>query len=403
MGATLRALKKSKAAALLIVIEVALTLALVVIALSVVSERMQNMGRPSGVDEARIVSFSSSPIDPKTYAPEAAFVADRERLLLIDGIESVYVTNSLPLSGGGWSTGVTAVAGKDQDLGAAIYMFDENAVGTLGLNIVAGRNFTADEISHRQDGARLTAKVAIITEALAKRLFPEQSAVGKFVSLDSDLPTLDTQIVGVVERLQAPWTGWGELEHTIMVPVRPADGSWRWVLRVQPDALERVLKDAKETLAAADRTRVIGRFQQTGLDLRKKAYSQDRSMALILGTISILLLIITALGIVGMASFWVTQRTKQIGIRRALGARRADILREFHLENALLTGAGAVLGVLIAYGLNFLVSAENGMQPVPISFLLGGVVGAMILGQLAVYWPARRASQVAPAIATRSV
>jgi hypothetical protein len=87
-------------------------------------------------------------------------------------------------------------------------------------------------------------------------------------------------------------------------------------------------------------------------EYRAEAYRGDRRMAIMLTTVCLALLAITALGIVGLASFWVTQRRKQIGTRRALGATRGAIVRYFQLENALITAGGAVLGVALAVGLN---------------------------------------------------
>src|SRR4029079_15503843 len=116
------------------------------------------------------------------------------------------------------------------------------------------------------------------------------------------------------------------------------------------------------------------------------------------------LLSITALGIVGMASFWVTQRTKQIGTRRALGATRGSILRYFLTENFLITTGGLVLGAFLSYGLSlWLMSHVQDAQLLPWHYLPIGFVCLWLLGQLAVLGPATRASRVLPAIATRSV
>ncbi|HVH33993.1 MAG TPA: FtsX-like permease family protein, partial [Tahibacter sp.] len=110
-----------------------------------------------------------------------------------------------------------------------------------------------------------------------------------------------------------------------------------------------------------------------------------------------------ALGIVGMASFWVTQRTKQIGTRRALGATRGSILRYFMTENFLITSLGLLLGILLTYGLNYWLMSNYEAQRLPLVYLAGGIVALLLLGQIAVFGPATRASRVPPAVATRSV
>jgi len=119
--------------------------------------------------------------------------------------------------------------------------------------------------------------------------------------------------------------------------------------------------------------------------------------------VCIALLVVTALGIVGLASFWVQQRNKQIGIRRALGATRTQILRYFQLENFLLATMGIALGMLLAYGLNQLLMSRYELGRLPLVYLPAGAISLWLLGQIAVYWPARRAASVPPAVATRSI
>jgi putative ABC transport system permease protein len=125
-------------------------------------------------------------------------------------------------------------------------------------------------------------------------------------------------------------------------------------------------------------------------------------MAWLLGAVCMGLLLITALGIVGLASFWVQQRTKQIGIRRALGATRGQILRYFQIENFLIAGIGIALGMLLAFGLNQLLMSKYELPRLPLLYLPAGALILWLLGQLAVLGPARRAAMVPPAIATRS-
>jgi putative ABC transport system permease protein len=126
-------------------------------------------------------------------------------------------------------------------------------------------------------------------------------------------------------------------------------------------------------------------------------------MAWMLVAVIVALLVVTALGIVGLASFWVQQRTKQIGVRRALGATRGQVLRYFQTENFLLATLGIVLGMLLAYGINQLLMGKYELPRLPLAYLPFGAVTLWLLGQLAVFWPARRAAAVPPAVATRSV
>ena len=125
-------------------------------------------------------------------------------------------------------------------------------------------------------------------------------------------------------------------------------------------------------------------------------------MAWLLATVIAALLIVTGFGIVGLASFRVQQRTKQIGIRRALGATRGQILHYFQIENFLLSSIGIVLGMLLAYAINQLLMGKYELPRLPLIYLPIGAITLWLLGQFAVFWPARRAAAVPPAVATRS-
>ena len=401
MGPIIRALFKRKTAAILVMLEIAITLAIVSNALSLIATRSQQMARGSGTDETQVFFFGSVAIDAKSYNASAAFNADRARLLAIDGVENAYATDSLPLSGSGSNT--SSQTGPDDDRGimSATYYADENTLATLGVKLIAGRNFDALEITALAPRASEVPRVVMLSKALAEQLFPGASAIGKVLPGPGGNPN-GPEIIGVYDRLQAPWSYSDEIENTTLLPFRPST-SINWVVRVKPGQLDRVQNLAREMLAKADRTRIIGTESRSIAELRRESYAGDRAMIVLMSGLSILLVIITALGIVGMASFWVTQRTKQIGTRRALGATRAAIVREFQVENALLTTAGVALGVALAYGLNYWFAKQASVAVLPALYVLVGIAIVFALGQIAVYRPAQRASQISPAIATRSV
>jgi len=126
-------------------------------------------------------------------------------------------------------------------------------------------------------------------------------------------------------------------------------------------------------------------------------------MAIILVSVIVLIVIITGLGIVGLASFNVNARKKQIGTRRALGAQKGDIVRYFLVESWLITTAGAIIGAGLSFGLSYWMVNTFDLPPLDWHYIPVGVVFLWVLGLVAVLVPARRASQLAPALATRSV
>ena len=155
-------------------------------------------------------------------------------------------------------------------------------------------------------------------------------------------------------------------------------------------------------MTEANPSRIIGKVQSIE-QVRAEAYAEDRAMAIILGVVIFCLLTITALGIVGMASFWVAQRTKQIGTRRALGATKFDILRYFQTENFIITTMGLIGGGILTYAFSLYLMKAYQAPRLPWYYVPVGFVCLWALGQLAVLGPALRASRVPPAIATRSV
>jgi putative ABC transport system permease protein len=191
-------------------------------------------------------------------------------------------------------------------------------------------------------------------------------------------------------------------------PVRLDATFSRYLVRAKPGRLDAAMKSARAALFAANPMRVIDdSAEQNGIrtfaDLRANAYKADRGMAILMSVICVILLAVTGAGIVGLTSFWVGQRHKQIGVRRALGARKIDILRYFQTENLLIAGVGVVLGAILAVGLNLWLMKQFQMDRMSITYVLVGVVALLLLGQGAVFAPAMRASRVSPVEATRSV
>ena len=116
-----------------------------------------------------------------------------------------------------------------------------------------------------------------------------------------------------------------------------------------------------------------------------------------------LLIAVTCLGIFALATFNVSTRTKQIGTRRAVGARRGDIVRYFLVENGLITSAGILCGCALALAAGYWLSLEYALPRLDLYYLVGGVLALWGIGQLAAWQPARRAAAVCPSVATRTV
>jgi len=175
-----------------------------------------------------------------------------------------------------------------------------------------------------------------------------------------------------------------------------------YLLRSDPKDQVEVLREAKAALLKADPQRVFENAQ-TYAELRGAYFQRDFTMIGLLLASALGLLTVTAIGIAGLAGFWVQQRTRQIGIRRAVGATRRDVLRHFQLENFLIVGTGIVLGLGLAELLNMVLVRSYGVAPLPSLYLPVTALLLCALGQFAVLNPALHASRIPPATAARNV
>lgn len=401
----LSALGRHRTAAALIVLEIALTCAIVCNAIFLISERLVRMDQSSGVAEAELLRVRVAGINKG--ADVAAITAqDLVALRGIAGVKSVAVTNMVPFGNSSWNTSVSTVA-EDPDPPATVglYMGSQDLLETLGVQLTAGRDFTPEEYSEFDDAQTNKARVAsiIVTRGVAEKFFPGKSALGQKLYVTGKEPQV---IVGVIEHLARPNESSDPKmrpQYAIIIPVKYsyAKGG-NYLLRVDPTRRAEVLAAVDAVLDKVDAHR-IKLDRQEFWQVRAEYFKQDRAMAWLLVGVSIALLIITALGIVGLASFWVQQRTRQIGVRRALGATRRDIVRYFQTENFILASLGIVLGMALAYAINLWLMDKYQVARLPAVVLPIGAVLLWLLGQVAVLAPALRASLIPPAIATRTV
>ncbi|WP_250634054.1 ABC transporter permease [Pinirhizobacter soli] len=402
----IHALRRHKAGAILIGLQIALTLAVVCNALFIISSRIERISRPTGVAESELMYVLNRWVgDPAEFPARQA--ADLAALRSLPGVADAYATNAMPVSGDAWQSGVRIKPGTDY-LGSVAVMFaDDHALNTLGVRLYEGRNFRPDEIGSIDENGSPDAPTVMITRALAERLFPGQPATGKIIYL-GNVDAKPSTIIGVIDRLQSPGTSVdesGSWNEVVMVPMHLAWSGAMFVIRARPGELHTLLKSAPAALKEISRRRIIAEPDgvSTFTDLRERAYSSDRGLAWMMGGICLVLLGVTAAGIVGLTSFWVGQRRKQIGVRRALGATRRDILTYFLTENALITIGGIVAGVVLAAILNGWMMVTFETARLAVGYVVVGAAVLLVLGQLAVLAPAMRASRVPPVEATRSI
>ena len=403
----LSALRRHKIAALLIVLEIALAFAIVSNAVYMVIGRLQRIDLRSGIDERGLVLLRLATAG-KQNGSVASAQTDLAALREIPGVESASAINTLPLSGSQWSLAYSLRPMRAFSDGVEVPVFfgGPELLQTLGIRVLQGTAFQPSAYSDLSPKdvfkTFVNARQALITKAYAQRLWPHASAVGKVMYM-GETPVL---VVGVVSNIIQPFIGANAHDpanyYGVISPFRvgPDLNAW-YALRCQPAECARVLKAAAVKLQAMHPTETLN-AQESFAHMRQRYFRDDRAMAWLLVSTIIALLGVTAIGIVGLASFWVQQRTRQIGVRRALGARRVDILRYFQTENLLLATAGIALGCAAAIGINVWLMTHYAVPRLPIVYLPIGAVALWLLGQLAVLGPALRAARVAPTVAMRS-
>lgn len=395
----LSALLRNRAGAILVAVQIAITLAIVVNAVYVAQQRVQHIGRPSGLDDANIFSFWVTSYE-KDYDFLGMVNADMALLRQMPGVVDAAPMSQMPLSGSGSSTQFYSLPDKKGEKAPAnYYLTDNHAVNTLGLKLSAGQEFDASVVEYKETPEQTWAPQGIISAALGKSLFKDEPPLGKTFYDDQSNPI---RVVGVIEHMHGSWVGWNRVDHVMLTPRISSQPSTQYAIRTRPGELARVMADVEVALRKRDPHRVVGEAE-TLTDKKNGSYAGDSLMAVTLTTVTGLVLVFSALGIFGLATFNVNTRTRQIGTRRAVGARKRDIVRYFMTENWLITTVGVVVGCCLALAAGFWLSTQYQLPRLDLYFLVGGVLGLWIVGQLAAWQPSRKAAKVSPAMATRTV
>ncbi|HSF39609.1 MAG TPA: FtsX-like permease family protein [Thermoanaerobaculia bacterium] len=405
-GPIFRAVTRHRARFVLIVAEVALTLALVANCVNLILDARAELARRSGFDEENLILVSAEPFE-ETFRDDAfrnrIMDADAAALRAMPGVKAVSQTNLAPWGRSASATGVQ-LEGKNEmePMGTQIYLGDDGLLDALGAELVEGRAFTRAEYETPNEEGSTAPVNIIVSRSLADALFPEGGALGRKLQFAGGESSILT-IVGVIDRFYKPFRGEDFQTRVMLLPGRTGNYEYgaSFLVRTEPGQIDAVRADLESTLLRVDKGRNVR--LQTIPDLRRNAQARNRMLVATLNAVMGLLLLVTALGIVGLTSFSVAERRRQIGTRRALGATKQDVLRYFLLENWLVTTCGAVLGVGLAIGLNIgLVNLVEGSR-VGWPVLAAGVVLLWVVGLAAALGPALRAAQVPPAIATRNV
>jgi putative ABC transport system permease protein len=400
MGPMLSSLMRNKTSTILVAVHIAVTLAIVVNSLYIIVQRVEKMNRETGIDVENVIITRVRGFG-EGFDVVDSISNDLRLIKSIPGVVAATVSNAVPLSGSGSGTGLRTVADESIDaVSTGRYQWGVDGLDALGVELSRGRNFLPGEVDFRLPASDNPMPASVlVTQKLAEELFPDEDPLGKTVYWGGMEPST---IVGIIGQMHGSWVGWDKLENVVIQPGMPANSTNQYIIRVEPGMRDQMIPLIEKTLGESNRSRVVKSVRSLQ-EMAARSYRTDRGMAIILSIVISLLIGLTALVIVGLSSFHVTQRTRQIGTRRALGARRIDIIRQFMLENWLITTAGAVIGVFLTVGVAYWLETSFQLQRLDWRYLPAGIVALWVLSSLAVLEPARRAASTPPAVATRSV
>lgn len=342
----LSAMLRNKTGVLLVGLQIALTLAVVANAVFIIAQRIERIHRPPGIDSQNLIFATSYGFGPN-YDQRDTVRRDLDMLRSIPGVIAVTVSDGIPMSGGGSMSKFGATPDPQKGTtNANTYFVDEHAVDAFGVKLIAGRGFTEQEVQFNPDPNNSDfVPAAIITQDVAKDLFGDEPALGKTIYDGLGHPAV---VVGIMENMINAWITLEKTCNVVFEPRIPSGPQVRYAIRTEPGRSGSLVAEIERKLVESNTERAIISVHPHSYWV-EHSYRPDSRMVMFLSVIIVLMVAITALGVVGLASFHVSVRTKQIGTRRAIGARRIDIVRYFMVENWLLTTGGVLLGSLLAF------------------------------------------------------
>jgi len=398
---TLSALLRNRTGAVLVAAQVAIALAVLANAAYIIVQRVERIHRPTGIDERNILVIESAGFTSR-FHQTTSVREDLDYLRGVSGVLAATASNSVPLANFGNNDSLLPRPDAPRHGYINDLEVDEQGLDTLGVRLVAGRNFRHEEVQPpltRMDASHFV-PVIIVSRELGEYLFPHQDPLGKQVWDAFNHPAT---IVGVVDPVMGTFPGSEHPNRVAFLPRLPDDFIVvRYLVRTRPGQLDTVARLVEAHLAKSNPDRVIN-YVRPLTHFKNQSYLGDSSMEIFLLTVTTLVIAVTSLGVFALATFNVSTRTKQIGTRRALGARRRDVVRYFMVENGLITGTGVLAGCALALAAGYWLSEHYALPRLDLYYLVGGVLVLWGIGQLAAHQPARRAAAVPPSVATRTV
>ena len=391
---------------ILVVAEVALTLVLLIGAGLLVKSFWRLMGVDPGFNPENLLAMQISVNAGADEGPRVANFLDQlqQRVKQLPGVESVAISNGLPFEGANWPAFIIegqAPPEPGREPNGILYITSTDYLQTLGITLLRGRAFSA----HDTPG---TTPVVLIDEVFARQYFPNEDPLGKRLrQAGGNSPS--REIVGIVRHVEhSNLAGLSAASGQVYTPFSqiPVDIVQRYVRRVnllvrtnvEPLSLA---QSVRAQISALDKDQPVFNVRTMEQALARSVAARRFSMIL-LSVFAALALVLAAVGIYGVISYSVAQRTREVGIRMALGAQTTDVLKLVVRDGLKLVVIGVVVGLLGAFMLTRLMSTLLfGVTPTDVVTYATVAFGLVSVALAACYIPARRATKVDPLVALR--
>jgi putative ABC transport system permease protein len=406
----LKVLRRAGFVPLLVVAQVVFALVVLVNVGSMLATQMAPVLSPTGVpaNEVLLTQSISGGQHPLSYA---RIQAAEQSVRAMPGVIAVSAGLGAPFAADGFGLRAQPTAEKSGHSTHADLFSGDHVVQALGLRIMRGRGFATDDYERGGFDKLMDGRVALITASLAQQLFPGGDSVGQSIWLTSGTHDKDdhpVQVIGVISntlRSNVMNNGPEAMDNAIVLPFQAdAMPQVAFMVRTKPMRRNAIMKRLPAVLTkalgiTAKDAVTVHRYE----DVRRDVMHSHKLMAWMLAAVLATVAIVVLLGIAGLSGFWMQTRLHSLGVRRALGATRRNILRDCQLENLLMVGSGVVIGLILGLLAAAWLRIHFALGTPSTGIWIAGVLLVLAFGQLAVLGPAMRAARVPPVVATRSV
>jgi putative ABC transport system permease protein len=409
LKALLKSMLLRRFATSLLLLQLALTLGLVVNTVLLALDAREKLNNPLGFNVDNLIAVSLLPTsgafrDTDYYLSIAR--QDIQKLTELDGVISAAQYNQLPIQDGGWNGNVQDVDFPDDAILEAdlaripIMLSSPIGIANLSVEIVEGRALTPDddttEAYYSDQPVKIEANI-ILTESLAKAVYPNKSALGQLTNRG--------RVVGIAKDFVVSPSKPGRDRYFAVfqsMMFAKADFTQNYVIQVEPGQLENVQAQVKQTILDVHPERYI--FQIYSMKERlNQFFAKETGLANLFGLLCLLMVLVTVISSFAHAHFHVSQQRKLIGIRRALGARKKDIMLYVFSENWLMSLFASILGVVAVVGINIALSQVITIDKPDTLLYLLAVATIFISGTLATWLPAYKTTKISPVTATHTI